>query len=101
MADAWFLVLYKTVAEPLAEADPALLDLENLAQLDDVHHPLWSLSVALQGGKHAVPKVFLNPGGFEDLWSLYQVMTSLEERVSKTTLGRVYNEKCKKLLPFP
>ena len=54
MADAWFLELYKTVAEPLAEADPALLDLENRAQLDDVHRPLCSLSVALQGGKRAV-----------------------------------------------
>ena len=84
----------------LLGADPTSPGSEFL-ELDDVYQPALNVSVALLGGKHAVPKMYLHPGGFDDLWHMYQVMTPLEERVSKTRLGRVYKENWKKgVLPF-
>ena len=102
MADTWFLELYKSAFSVLLGAGPASPGSEFL-ELDDVYQPALSVSVALLGGKHVVPKVYHHPGGFDDLWHMYQVMTPLEERVSKPRLklGRVYAESLTNLRPIP
>ena len=38
-ADAWFLNLYQSLGEPLAEVDPSYLDADCVA-IDDADHPL-------------------------------------------------------------
>ena len=42
-ADAWFLDLYQSLGEPLAEVDPSCLEAEACVPIDDADHPLWSL----------------------------------------------------------
>ena len=44
------------------------------------------------------PKMYLNPGIFEDLWLLYEVETEAADRVSKSTFSLVWQERWKKFL---
>ena len=99
-ADAWLADLHQDLGEPLAVADPGLMDLDGHALVDDEQHPLWALSMLAADGKHYVPKRYLNPGGFEDLWLMYEAMVSPEEQVSKSTLLKVYRERWDKYLVF-
>jgi hypothetical protein len=96
-ADAWFLMMYNDLAEPMATADPELpIEMEDL---QDVEHPLWSLCSAL-GSTRSVPRKYLNPGGFEDLWLLYQVMTPNSGQASRTTLFRAWSNRWENYLRF-
>ena len=45
-ADTWFLDLYQSLGEPLAEVDPSFIDPDCVA-IDDADRPLWSLRIAI------------------------------------------------------
>jgi hypothetical protein len=98
-ADAWFLDLYQSLGEPLAEVDPSFFEVEGCVPIDDADHPLWSLRIAINNGQYA-PKRYLNPGTFEDLFLMYEAMVPVGEQVSKSTLLRVWNGRWKKFLAF-
>ena len=90
--------MYNDLAEPMAIADPDLpIEMEDLPA--DVEHPLWSLCVAL-GTERRVPRKYLNPGTFEDLWLLYQVMTPQHDQASRSTLFRAWTNRWEKYLRF-
>ena len=52
-ADTWFLDLYQSLGEPLAEVDPSFLDAEGCVPIDDADHLLWSLRIAINNGQYA------------------------------------------------
>ena len=61
-ADAWFLDLYQSLGEPLAEVDPSFIDVD-CVPIDDADHPLWSLRIAINNGQYA-PKAVFEPRRF-------------------------------------
>ena len=97
-ADAWFLNLYQSLGEPLAEVDPSYIDADCVA-INDADHPLWSLRIAIISGQYA-RKRYLSPGCFEDLFLMYEAMVPVKEQVSKSTLHRVWRTRWRKFLPF-
>jgi hypothetical protein len=102
-ADAWFMMLYDSLAEPWATEECAnLLDdnLETCFHMVEPGHPLWiRAEMSLSGSSGAVPKRYLNPGSFEDLWSLYSHAND-ETKVSKSTLLNSWNVAWKYVMPF-
>jgi hypothetical protein len=99
-ADAWFFELYQGLGEPLPVADPAgAVDMDVYERIDDADHPLWALRIFVVA-EHYAPKRYLNPGCFEDLWMMHEVMEKVEDQVSKSTLRRVWCDRWKKFLPF-
>ena len=72
-ADAWFLMVHQDLGEPLAEADPLLARQDENELLEDAGHPLWALALNI-GDQKYVPKHYLNPGCFEDIWVMYEAM---------------------------
>ena len=91
-------MIYKDLAEPMATADPdSGLEMADLP--DDMDHPLWSLCAAL-GTEKRVPRPYLNPGTFEDLWLLYQVMTPQCDQASRSTLWRAWTNRWDNYLRF-
>ena len=114
-ADAWFLSLYMELADPMPDTEMQLNGMHfgdglpggdpdfhpeeyELLTLSD--HPLLALNVCLarEDGRYA-PKRFLNPGVFEDLVQLHSACAP-EDRVSKSTLRRVWQTRWEKLMPF-
>ena len=75
-ADAWFLNLYQSLGEPLAEVDPSYMDADCVA-IGDADHLLWSLRIAIISGQYA-RKRYLSPGCFEDLFLMYEAMVPVE-----------------------
>ena len=73
-------------------------------QLVDVpSHPLWNLSIAIPmqdaSEKRYAPKRYLNPGCFEDLFSMHQASQG-DSAVSKSTLNACWNQRWKRFLDF-
>lgn len=101
-ADAWFLDVYRRLAEPQAIADDALVDDRGVEVLSDASHPLWATGVNLPGAadQRTVPTQYLNPGCFEDLWLQYETSTVPEQRVSKSTLYKVWKQNWERVLRF-
>ena len=95
----WCIGLYQSLGEPLAKEGPTVLGIEGYAPIEDAGRPLWSLRIAIDEGQYA-PKRFLNPGCFEDLFLLYEVMTPKTVAVAKSTLKRVWRTRWKKFLNF-
>jgi hypothetical protein len=68
-------------------------------------HPLWNLSVVVpsarhgEGDKRYVPKRYLNPGCFEDLFSMHQAAEG-NDAVSRSTLLKCWNGSWKRFLDF-
>ena len=101
-ADAWFLDVYRRLAEPQAIEDDALVDDRGVEVLSDASHPLWATGVNLPGSgdQRTVPCQYLNPGCFEDLWLQYEASTEPELRVSKSTLYKVWKQNWERVLRF-
>ena len=73
--DAWFLALYRTLAEPMATTDGMVQlnpDEEMNMIWDCQEHPLWALAINVDGIR-VVPKRYLNPGTPETLWHQYEL----------------------------
>jgi len=72
--------------------------------IEDFSHPLWTLSVAINVDDNAkmnfVPKRFLNPGTYGDLYILYQTETLPENQVSQSVFMRVYHQRWEKFIGF-
>ena len=99
-ADAWFLVLYQDLGEPLAVSDPDLIDIAEYELVEDPNHPLWSLSVNVGVEERYTAKRYLNPGTFEDVWLMYHAQTPVQSQVSKSTLLKCFRERWDKHLRF-
>jgi hypothetical protein len=101
-ADAWFLNLYRTLAEPQAIEDDALVDECGSSEvLTDTAHPLWATSVNLpDSDKRCIPVLYLNPGCFEDLFLQYEASTEPVDRVSKSTLYKVWIRNWSRVMRF-
>lgn len=100
-ADAWFFMLHQDLGEPLAISNSAMLDLDEYEVVDTPEHPLWAISTHVEAsGSRYVPKRYLNPGCFEDLWLAYQAQTDVANQVSKSTLLKVWHARWSKYLPF-
>lgn len=91
--DAFFIMYYKSLAEPMPVSDPCqplALDPDEAENhlLDCPDHPLWSVGIAIQGTKgRYVPKRYLNPGSAEGLWSLYEQDDSTDKVISEVFLA--------------
>ena len=97
-ADEWFLHLYRGLGEPMAIDDPDLLEEAMLECLEDSEHPLFIMHYCLgPEQKRYVPKRYLNPGTFEDLWMMHQ---GTGGGVGRSTLYRVWKERWARFLPF-
>ena len=103
IADSWFLDLYKSISEPLATPQDVEEHLEEVEfeEVPDASHPLWNITVNLDigsGPKRLARKKYLNPGGFESLWSLHTA-EPLDAQVGKTTLYETW-QTWKAFMPF-
>ena len=98
-ADNWFYSLYRSLGEPLANADHDL-DHEHVS-VGEPDHPLWDLGTAV-GSDDAkfVPKRYLNPGTFEDIWILFQSTAPASEQISRSALYGCWSHRWKKYLQF-
>ena len=89
-ADTWFLDLYQSLGEPLAEVYPSFLDAEGCVPIDDADHLLWSLRIAINNGQYA-RKRYLSCTSFEDLFLMYEAMVPVGSRCPSrycTAFGR-------------
>ena len=91
IADAWFLQLYNSISEPLAnepDHDDGHTELVQFEEVADSNHPLWNLTVGVTVDgkvKRLARKNYLNPGGFESLWALHSA-EPVQDQVSKSRL---------------
>ncbi|CAE7298360.1 unnamed protein product [Symbiodinium sp. CCMP2592] len=103
--DVWFLEVYKNLAEPLAVEGSESSKLATAAGeqhelVVDETHPLYAMSVNLDGKKSAaVPKRFLNFAVAEDLWRFYEVDVPKNEQCSRNTVMKGY-QRWKRFLPL-
>lgn len=102
-ADAWFLTIYETLAQPYADGDEGrpgdqLKDplMEEVVSAD---HPLYLLAAGADGDRRTVPLRRLPPMKFEDLWMLHCAECG-EERVSKETLRMCWRNQWSKYMPI-
>ena len=104
-ADAWFLSVWRDLGEPMAIENPEALNMTEHMLIDIPLHPLWNLSVVVpsarhgEGAKRYVPKRYLNPGCFEDLFSMHQAAEG-NDAVSRSTLLKCWNGSWKRFLDF-
>ncbi len=73
--DAWFLDLYRSLAEPLAVEgydDPDIPEGPGELHLTDPAHPLWSLGIITAVGTRKAAKRTLPHLLMKDLWGLYE-----------------------------
>ena len=109
IVDTWFLSLYQGSSEPIP-VEGSADRLEEIGQdclqhevVNDIHHPLYGLSVAVGSGvdkQHLAPKRFLNEENLASLWGLYKNDTDVEEKVSRDTFTQAFNKRWKGLLNF-
>ena len=97
-ADAWFLQLYTQ----LADYNPGeQIDLDKdpyeIIPVPNDDHPLWSQSIAIGDNKKGIVKKYLNPGKFEDLFSMHQTDLG-SQAVSRTTLKKCWIERWSQFL---
>ncbi|CAK9002192.1 Uncharacterized protein SCF082_LOCUS7237 [Durusdinium trenchii] len=108
--DMWFLNLYQG-SEPTPMEDPPAGRLEELGDDDSlqhevvnsVHHPLYSLSVAVGDGvnkQHLVPKRYLNETNVSSLWNLYQSDEKVPSKVSRDTFNKAFKKHWRSILQF-
>lgn len=110
-ADEYLLHLYKHLAEPFATFD--YLDASESSGkkeqehevMEDVNHPLVSLSVCVthkKDGKtqHTAPKRYLNFSSYRELWSHYQQDTDALVRISKSCFLSCYKSNWEKVMPL-
>ena len=99
-ADHWFFSLYQSLGEPLANEDKDL-DHEHVS-IGEQDHPLWDLGTAVGSENDAkfVPKRYLNPGTFQDIWILFQSTVPASEQVSRSTLYTCWSQRWKNYLQF-
>lgn len=110
--DVWFLGIYQGSAEPtpmessgdkIQELD---VDVPQHEVVNDVHHPLYGLSVAVDKGvegkkpRHLVPQRFLNETNLASLWHLYKTDEKVSEKVSRDTFTKAFNKSWKSVLKF-
>ena len=102
-ADAWFLTIYETLAQPYADADEGregdqLKDplMEEVVSAD---HPLYLLAAGADGDRRTVPLRRLPPMKFEDLWMMHSAECG-EDRVSKETLRMCWRNRWSKYMPI-
>ena len=109
IVDAWFLNLYQGSSEPIPVEGSAdrleELSADSLQHevVNDIHHPLYGLSVAVGQGvnkQHLAPKRFLNEENLSSLWGLYQSDATVQEKVSRDTFTKAFSKRWKGLLNF-
>eukprot|EP00435_Cladocopium_sp_Y103_P008315 s3646_g2.t1 len=117
-ADAWLLNLYKNFAEPFATPDweegvkSKETEIEHEV-IQDINHPLYSLSVCVRGGQRessssaaaahlqrTIPKRYLNFETYRELWSYYEADTTIVERVSKSSFLACYKANWQRVMPL-
>ena len=84
--------------EDLRDDDPLRREV-----VDAVHHPLYSMSVAVGEGvnkQHVVPKRYLNESNLASLWGLYTSDAKVADKVSRDTFTKSFNRHWKKVLQF-
>ena len=102
--DVWMLDVYKNLAEPLAvEQSQGSLPVASEEQheiVQDDSHPLYGISVNLDGKKSAtVPKRYLNFATAEDLWRFYLLDVPKDSQCSRHTFTLGY-KRWKKFMPL-
>lgn len=96
--DAWFLTVYRHLAEPLAipgSGDMAIVEAGSeveLAELTDVNHPLFLATINAERKDHRVmnlkvPKRFLNFESVVSLYHFYKQDEALDQQVSYKTFN--------------
>jgi hypothetical protein len=99
-ADAWFQYFYWNYAEPYANGSEDIIDTENIMEEAVVSsdHPLWSMAIgAREGSKRKAPVKFVDTVTLEHIFDLH-IMTTLEDRVSRSTLQRAWTKTWKQLI---
>eukprot|EP00438_Fugacium_kawagutii_P022434 Skav232861 [mRNA] locus=scaffold2451:157983:160619:+ [translate_table: standard] len=104
----WFLECYQHLAEPLAlegseDRMPVGMQQQQHEIVDDVSHPLYSLSflagAGTQDNKRLAGKRFVNMSSWLDFYRFYQADVPVELCVSRSTFDRCYNRSwCKYLI---
>ncbi|CAK0906532.1 unnamed protein product [Prorocentrum cordatum] len=99
--DAYFVKLHRELGDTMPtpeKPDVSLsLDGEENALIEDVH-VLCNLAIEVGGGKHAVPKRYLDPGIVESLWQGCKLDVPTLQQVSESTFKKRYNDAWKRIL---
>ena len=89
-ADEWFLHLYKHFAEPFATPGSGETGQDEPHEVvEEVSHPLYSLSVCVEkmgDSQRTVPKRYLSFQTYAELWATYEADTDPVLRVSYSSL---------------
>ena len=110
--DAWFLTLYRDLAEPLAvpgSGDAVVVEDDNdprvqCEELTDINHPLYLNTINADQVGHRVrglkvPKRYLNFDSFASLFQFYKQDEALDLQVSRSTFKKGW-QSWQSFLPF-